>query len=189
MRQSKVLFTLLLSLVLSTGWGQQLSKTFSWNGLKMNYPSNYIITDKEYDPDFGYLFDCEIDDDEVLSMISVAFGDQGELVDESTTAEKQEACVVGLEEGLSAMKKVIRTLTFKSTPIEKNTSLSYPNAYCDFSYTISGIQVQGKGVVYFKGKYFIMYFIQAENSTYFKELEAIVKTIQINKGLEKIHLN
>ena len=189
MRHPKVLFTILLSLVLSTGWGQQLSKTFTWNGFKMNYPSNYIITDKEYDPEVGYSFVCEIDDDESLSMITVVFDDLGEFIDESTTAVKQEGCIEGLEEGLSAMREALSNSTFKSTPIMKNTSLSYPNAYCDFSYTMFGIQVQGKGVMYFKGKYLIMYFIQAENSTYIKELESIAKTIQINKGLEKIHLH
>ncbi len=177
--KTKAIFTILLSLILSTGWGQQLTQTFSWNGLKMNYPSNYIITDKEYDPDDGgYSFSCEIDDEEVLSMVYVAFSNLEGLLDDKTTAEKQEACEDGLKEGLSGMKETISNL--KSTPIKKNSSLSYPNAYSDFSYTMYGVPVQGKCVTYLKGNYMVIYFMQAEDSTHFKELEAIVKTISVN---------
>ena len=176
--KSKAIFTLLLSFILSTGWGQQLTQTFSWNGLKMNYPANYIITDKEYDPDEGYTFSCEINDEEVLSMIYVAFYNLEGLLDEKTTSEKQEACEDGLREGLAGMKETISNL--KSTPIKKNTSLSYPNAYSDFSYTIYGVSVQGKCVTHLKGNYMVIYFMQAESSTYYKELEAIVKTISVN---------
>ena len=177
--KTKAIFTILLSLILSTGWGQQLTQTFSWNGLKMNYPSNYIITDKEYDPDDGgYSFSCEIDDEEVLSMVYVAFYNLEGLLDDKTTAEKQEACEDGLEEGLSGMKETISNL--KSTPIKKNSSLSYPNAYSDFSYTMYGVPVQGKCVTYLKGNYMVICFMDAESSAYFKELEAIVKTISVN---------
>ena len=87
--KTKAIFTILLSLILSTGWGQQLTQTFSWNGLKMNYPSNYIITDKEYDPDDGYSFSCEIDDEEVLSMVYIAFYNLEGFLDDKTTTEKQ----------------------------------------------------------------------------------------------------
>lgn len=180
MRQSKVLFTILLPLVLSTAWGQQLSKTFSLNGFKMNYPSNYIITDKEYDPDEGYSFSCEIDDDDSLSMVYIAFYSLDGLLAEKTTAEKQEACEDGLKDGLSSMKESKDFSNFKSTPIKKNTALSYPNAYSNFSYTMYGVTIQGKCVTYLKGNYMVIYFMQAENSSCFKELEAIVKTIQVN---------
>lgn len=176
--KAKAIFTLLLSLILSTGWGQQLTQTFSWNGLKMNYPANYIITDKEYDPDDAYSFSCEIDDEEVLSMVYVAFSNLEGLLDEKTTAEKQEACEDGLKEGLSGMKETISNL--KYTPIKKNSSLSYPNAYSDFSYTMYGLPIQGKCVTYLKGNYMVICFMQAESSAYFKELEAIVKTISVN---------
>ena len=176
--KTKAIFTILLSLILSTGWGQQLTQTFSWNGLKMNYPSNYIITDKEYDPDDGYSFSCEIDDEEVLSMVYIAFYNLDGFLDDKTTAEKQEACEDGLKEGLSGMKETISNL--KYTPIKKNSSLSYPNVYSNFSYTMYGVSVQGKFVTYLKGNYMVIYCMQAENSAYFKELEAIVKTIQVN---------
>ena len=176
--KTKAMFTILLSLSLSTGWGQKLSQTFSWNGFKMNYPSNYIITDKEYDPEDGYSFNCEIDDEEVISMIYVNFYNLEGLFDKSSTAEIQESCEEGLKEGLSRFKETISTV--KSTPIKKNTSLSYPNVYSDFSYTLYGVQIQGKCILYIKGDILVMYFIQAESSAYFKELEAIVKTIQVN---------
>lgn len=176
--KTKAIFTILLSLILSTGWGQQLTQTFSWNGLKMNYPSNYIITDKEYDPDDGYSFSCEIDDEEVLSMVYIDFYNLEGLLDDKTTAEKQEACEDGLKEGLSGMKETISNL--KYTPIKKNSSLSYPNAYSDFSYTMYGLPIQGKCVTYLKGNYMVIYFMQVEDSTHFKELEAIVKTISVN---------
>ena len=176
--KTRAMFTILLSLILSTGWGQQLTKTFNWNGFKMNYPSNYIITDKEYDPDEGYSFSCELDDEEVLSMVYVAFYNLEGFLDETTTAEKQESCEEGLKDGLSGMKETIGN--FKSTPIKKNTSLSYPNAYSNFSYSMYGVPVQGKFVTYLKGNYMVIYCMQAENSAYFKELEAIVKTIQVN---------
>ena len=176
--KTKAIFTILLSLILFTGWGQQLTQTFSWNGLKMNYPSNYIITDKEYDPDDGYSFSCEMDDDEVLSMVYIAFYDLEGLLDGKTTAEKQEACEDGLKEGLSCMKETISNL--KPTPIKKNSSLSYPNAYSNFSYTMYGVSVQGRFVTYLKGNYMVIYCMQAESSAYIKELEAIVKTISVN---------
>lgn len=178
--KSKGLFTLLLSLILSTGWGQQLTQTFSWNGLTLNYPSNYTISDKEYDSEEDmYFFGCDCDDEDVLSMMQFTFNNVPEL-NNSTKEEKQQACEMSVEEILSVYGQLFDS--FKSSPITQNTTLSYPNAMATFTVTLgkTGDKLKGKAVTIVKGSYLIVCTMEAEDSTHFKELEAIVKTISVN---------
>ena len=178
--KTKATFTILLSLILSTGWGQQLTQTFSWHGLTLNYPSNYIITDKEYDSEEDmYSFGCDCDDEDVLSMMQFAFNNVPEL-NSSTKEEKQQGCEMSIEEIFSVYNQLFDS--FKGGPITQNTSLTYPNAMATFTVTLgeTGDKLKGKAVTIVKGSYFIVCTMQAEDSTHLKELEAIANSIRVN---------
>ena len=176
--KSKTILTILLSLILSTGWGQQLTQTFSWHGLTLNYPSDYIITDKDYDSEADmYSFCCEYDDDEVISMVQIAFNSIDELSG-VTTAIKQGLCEESISEALPEMRS--NTTEFSASTISPNTSLTYPNAYCTFSHTIMGIKIQGKLVAFLKNNYLIFCVIQTETSSQMQTVETIVRSITVN---------
>lgn len=176
--KTKTILAILLSLIFSSGWGQQLTQTFSWHGLTLNYPSNYKITDKEYDGEIDmYSFCCECNDDEIISMVQIAFNSIDELSG-ATTSLKQELCEEGLSETLSGIRS--DATEFRASTISQNTSLSYPNSYCTFSHTMMGIKIQGKIVVFIKSNYLILAVIQTETSSQMQTVESIVKSIKVN---------
>ena len=178
--KTKTILAILLSLIFSSGWGQQLTQTFSWHGLTLNYPSNYTITDKEYDSEEDmYSFGCDCDDEDVLSMMQFAFNNVPEL-NSSTKEEKQQGCEMSIEEIFSVYNQLFDS--FKGGPITQNTSLTYPNAMATFTVTLgkTGDKLKGKAVTIVKGSYFIVCTMQAEDSTHLKELEAIANSIRVN---------
>lgn len=176
--KTKTLLTILLSLILSSGWGQQLTQTFSWHGLTLNYPSDYKITDKEYDSEIDmYSFCCEYDSEEVISMVQIGFYSIDELSG-ATTDFKQEFCEESVSDALSEMRS--NATEFRASAISQNTSLSYPNSYCTFSHTIMGIKIQGKIVAFIKSNYLIFCVIQTETSSQMQTVESIVKSIKVN---------
>ena len=176
--KTKTLLTILLSLILSSGWGQQLTQTFSWHGLTLNYPSDYEITDKDYDSEaYLYCFCCEYNDDEVISMVQIGFNSIDELSG-MTTAYKQGLCEEGLSEALTEMR--LKATEFSPSTITQNTSLSYPNAYCTFSQTLMGIKIQGKVMVFMKSNYIFFCVIQTETSSQMQTVETIVRSITVN---------
>jgi len=176
--KTKTILAILLSLIFSSGWGQQLTQTFSWHGLTLNYPSNYKITDKEYDGEIDmYSFCCECNDDEIISMVQIAFNSIDEL-SEVTTSLKQGICEESISDALSGMRS--NTTEFRASTISQNTSLSYPNSYCTFSHTMMGIKIQGKIVVFIKSNYLIVAVIQTETSSQMQTVESIVKSIKVN---------
>lgn len=177
MKKIHILFSALVCAFLATA---VQAKSFSWQGVTLDYPSGYLITDKEHDGE-TYDFCCEIDDDDIVSMInfSIAMDDDGDFEDLD-------------EEGIlgclgEAVKNVCRGLQ-KETPfadlrfgsVESDSWGPYPRVSSDFSGKILGVlPLSGKVVlVYGKGKIVTMV-LQADSRSNMQTLLGIVGSIRL----------
>lgn len=171
-------FTILLFAV--TAWSQSGSKTFSWQGLSMSYPDNYIITDKEYDRhDKTYSFICTTPDDvDAVSMATISFS-KNLAKDLSTSLSRKvffneiiPAIVSGLESGEDSFKS-LKTGDVKEFPIP------YSNVSTDYTAIIESVDVQGRIVVFVQKDFIVTCILIADSPEHVRELDDIIKTITV----------
>ena len=170
-------FTILLFAV--TAWSQSGSKTksFSWQGLSMSYPDNYIITDKEYDrQNKTYTFICTTPDDvEAVSMATISFS-KNLAKDLSTSLDRK----VFFNDIIPAIVSEMES-TFKSlkTSEVKKFPISYSNVSADYTATVESVDVQGEIVVFIQKDFIVTCILTADSPERVQELDEIIKTITV----------
>ena len=173
-------FTILLFAV--TAWSQSGSKTktFSWQGLSMSYPDNYVITDKEYDrQEKTYTFICTTPDDvDAVSMATISFS-KNLAKDLSTSLARKvffndiiPAIVSGLESGEDSFKS-LKTGDIKEFPIP------YSNVSTDYTAKIESVDIQGRIVVFVETDFIVSCILIADSPERVQELDEIIKTITV----------
>ena len=178
MKNIKTLGLLLLMMVISTSiFSQNLSKSFSWGGLSLRYPSNYVISEKENLED-GTMFICSTPDlDEVISVIAV-FHFKDEAVSFVSKTEWVELCSLGIE----AIEGEFYSLDLddlQTSAILVDESKSYPSVGQTFKATMEGKRVIGRFNMFVKGESAVVLVLIAENKNYLKELHAIANSIRL----------
>jgi hypothetical protein len=173
-------FTILVFAV--TAWSQSGSKTktFSWQGLSMSYPDNYVITDKEYDrQEKTYTFICTTPDDvDAVSMATISFS-KNLAKDLSTSLARKvffndiiPAIVSGLESGEDSFKS-LKTGDIKEFPIP------YSNVSTDYTAKIESVDIQGRIVVFVEKDFIVSCILIADSPERVQELDEIIKTITV----------
>lgn len=170
-------FTILLFAV--TAWSQSGSKTksFSWQGLSMSYPDNYIITDKEYDrEDKTYTFICTVPEDvEAVSMATISFS-KNLAKDLSTSLARKvffNEIIPAIVSEMEGTFKSLKTSEIKEFPIP------YSNVSADYTATVEGIDIQGKMVVFIQKNFIVTCILTADSPERVQELDDIIKTITV----------
>lgn len=148
---------------------------FSWQWLRMSYPSDYVITDKEFDGE-SYNFCCEINNDDI-SMINFS------LIKDAlfTVLNKEEMIEVSMEgiDGIASdMRKQYTNLTLGETKVNRNHR--YACVYRTFTGKLFGILIYGKIVVLAHGDKYACLILQAETKSYMNELNEIVNTVRLD---------
>ena len=162
-----------------TAWSQSGSKTksFSWQGLSMSYPDNYIITDKEYDrQNKTYTFICTTPDDvEAVSMATISFS-KNLAKDLSTSLDRK----VFFNDIIPAIVSEMES-TFKSLKTSEVTKfpISYSNVSADYTATVESVDVQGKIVVFIQKDFIVTCILTADSPEHVQELEEMIKTITV----------
>ena len=173
-------FTILVFAV--TAWSQSGSKTktFSWQGLSMSYPDNYVITDKEYDrQEKTYTFICTTPDDvDAVSMATISFS-KNLAKDLSTSLARKvffndiiPAIVSGLESGEDSFKS-LKTGDIKEFPIP------YSNVSTDYTAKIESVDIQGRIVVFVEKDFIVSCILITDSPERVQELDEIIKTITV----------
>ena len=158
---------------------QSLTQTFSWQGLTLRHPSNYVISDKEYDGE-SYDFCCEIDGDDIsMVQFSIVKDDDGDF--ENLSKEEIRDCLEVVVRTVCREfqeKSAYADLRFGS--MDKDASGPYLGVSRDFNGKIMGmVSLSGKvAVIYGKGKIVSMV-VQAENSAYLQTLLGIVGSVRL----------
>jgi hypothetical protein len=170
-------FTILLFAV--TAWSQSGSKTksFSWQGLSMSYPDNYIITDKEYDrQDKSYTFICTTPDDvDAVSMATISFS-KNLAKDLSTSLSRKvffNEIIPAIVSEMEGTFKSLKTSEIKEFPIP------YSNVSADYTATVEGIDIQGEIVVFIQKDFIVTCILTADSPERVQELDDIIKTITV----------
>jgi hypothetical protein len=177
----RIVFSFLILVFAVTAWSQNGSKTksFSWQGLSLSYPDNYVITDKEYDrQEKSYTLICTTTGEDNVSMVTIGFSKTLAKDISSSLARKVffkeiiPAIVSELGSGEDSFKS-IKTGDIKEFPIP------YSNVSTDYTATIENVDVQGRIVVFVQNKYIVTCILTAESPEYLQELDEIVKTITV----------
>ena len=178
MKNIKTIGLLLLMMVISTSiFSQNLSKSFSWGGVSLRYPSNYVISEKEY-VDEGSMFICNLPDiDEVISVIAV-FHYQDEVVTLLSNSAWVELCSIGIE-AIESELLFLDLEDLQTSEILVDESKSYPSVGQTFTATVEGRRVIGRYNIFVKGESAVMLILIAENKHYLKELHAIANSIRL----------
>lgn len=162
-----------------TAWSQSGTKTksFSWQGLSMSYPDNYVITDKEYDrQNKTYTFICTTPDDvEAVSMATISFS-KNLAKDLSTSLDRK----VFFNDIIPAIVSEMES-TFKSlkTSEVKKFPISYSNVSADYTATVESVDVQGEIVVFIQKDFIVTCILTADSPEHVQELEEMIKTITV----------
>lgn len=175
----RIIFSFVILVFAVTAWSQNGSKTksFSWQGLSLSYPDNYIITDKEYDrQDKSYTFICTTpEDEESISMVTISFS-KNLGKDLSTNLARK----VFFDEVIPAIVSELGS-TFKSlkTSDVKEFSIPYSNVSADYTATVESVDIQGRIVVFIQKNYIVTCLLTADSPEHVQELDEIIKTITI----------
>lgn len=171
----KKLFVLLAAIVCSLTLYSQ-GRTFTWQGLSLTYPSNYMITDKEFDGE-TYSFCCEIKNDDIaminFSMVKnnlFAVGKKEDLIDVAKES---------IEEIGGDMRKQFSGLTLGKTQVNRDHRYVY--VYRNFTGKLVSIPIYGKVIVMANGNKYVCMVLQAESQSYLSKLVEIVNTVRIDK--------
>lgn len=174
----RIIISFVILLFAVTAWGQSGSttKSFSWHGLTINYPANYIITDKEYDrQNKTYSFICTITGNDTVSMIAIGFSKKLAKDLSNSLSRKiffKEIIPATISE-LEPTFKSIKTSDIREYPIP------YPNVSVDYTAFVENVEIQGKIVFYIQNDLLISAVITADSPQYMQELEEILKSVTI----------
>jgi len=175
----RIIFSFVILVFAVTAWSQTGSKTksFSWQGLFLSYPDNYIITDKEYDrQDKSYTFICTTpEDEESISMVTISFS-KNLGKDLSTNLARKvffDEVIPTIVSELGSTFKSLKTSDVKEFPIP------YPNVSADYTATVEGVDIQGRIVVFIQKNYIVSCLLTADSPEHVQELDEIIKTITI----------
>ena len=175
----RIIFSFVILLVTVSAWSQSGSttKSFSWQGLSISYPENYVITDKEYDrQDKTYTFICTSPEDEdAISMATISFS-KNLAKDLSTSLARK----VFFDEVIPAIVAELGS-TFKSlkTSDVKEFPIPYSNVSVDYTATVESVDIQGRIVVFIQKNYIVSCLLTADSPEHVQELDEIIKTITV----------
>lgn len=175
----RIIFSFVILVFAVTAWSQSgaTTKSFSWQGLSLSYPNNYIITDKEYDrQDKSYTFICTTPEDaEAVSMATISFS-KNLAKDLSTSLSRK----IFFNEIIPAIASELEN-TFKSLKISdvKEYPISYSNVSVDYTAAVESVDVQGRIVVFIQKNYIVTCLLTADSPEHVQELDEIIKTITV----------
>lgn len=149
--------------------------SFAWQGMRMVHPSNYVITDKEFNGE-TYDFCCEIGNDDI-SMINFSII-KNSLFELLSKEEAIEATMEGLDEAVGELRRSYTSMKVGETKVNRNHRYAY--VYRTFTGHFMGTLIYGKIVVIAGGDKYICMVLQAESQTYLRELEEIVNSVRID---------
>jgi len=177
----RVILSFFILVFAVTAWSQNGSKTksFSWKGLSMIYPDNYIITEKNYNrQDKTYTFICTTNDVDAVSMVTISFS-KNLAKDLSTSLSRKvffndiiPALVSELESGEDSFKS-LKTDDVKEFPIP------YSNVSTDYTAKIESVDIQGRIVVFVEKDFIVTCILIADSTEHVQELDDIIKTITV----------
>lgn len=173
MKKLKTLSILFMLLGALASNAQSLNQTFSWQGLSLRYPSNYKITDKEFDGEL-YTFCCEIKGEDI-SMCNIAFGSDADYAGLSDSEAE-----LALREGIIGAGSAMTYENVQMGDIVANSNRVYLNLERSFTGSLMGLPIYGKIVAMYCGKTIIIAIYQAEDRSFLKTLNDIVNSIRIN---------
>ena len=159
---------------------QSLTQTFSWQGLTLRHPSNYVVSDKEYDGE-TYTFCCEIEGDDIsLCNVSIrkdkVFRAVPGLLSDGDVLEV-------LEEGVEHCSDYLRSMDDYSDlhfgKTESETSGRYPTVMREFDGKLLGISLSGKMIAFIGSGKLVVVMLQAGNGSYMQTLLAIADSIRL----------
>ena len=175
----RIIFSFVILLVAVTAWSQSgaTTKSFSWQGLSISYPENYVITDKEFDrQDKTYTFICTSPEDEdAISMATISFS-KNLAKDLSTSLARKvffDSVIPAIVAELENSFKSLKTSDVKEFPIP------YPNVSADYTATVEGVDIQGRIVVFIQKNYIVSCLLTADSPERVQELDDVIKTITV----------
>ncbi|MBR4135863.1 MAG: hypothetical protein IKU03_05595 [Bacteroidales bacterium] len=174
----RITFLFAILLLTTTAWcqGGPTTKSFSWHGLSLNYPDNYVISDKKYDKqDKTFDFYCSIpEDDGEVSLVYI--GMLGKMSGHPTKSECDEffqELMPPLIEELGNSFQNVKTGEVKEFPI------AYPNSSVDFTGSSNTTDIQGTMVIIIEKKKIVFCLLAADSDPHLQELNKIVKSIKV----------
>ena len=158
----------------------QLSQSFSWQGLSLRYPSDYIITDQEYDGE-TYDFCCEIDGDGTSRCQVNIHKDKAWKAAPKVLSDRELIDILkkGIESSCDALRDLDIYSELHFSEIEPTTSGPYPGATCDFSAKLLGISLSGKTTALVGGDKMVSVMLVAETRAHMQTLLAIADSIRL----------
>ena len=148
---------------------------FEWQGLSLTHPSNYKITDKEFDGE-TYDFCCEIKSDDV-SLINFSMVING-LFDLASKDDVIEVAKEGVNGAAGGMRKTYTDLRLGETSVNRNHRYTY--VYRPFTGKLFGTLIYGKIIVIANRNKYVCMILQAESQAYLKELGEIANSVRID---------
>ncbi|MBR5983659.1 MAG: zinc ribbon domain-containing protein [Bacteroidales bacterium] len=157
-----------------------LNNTYYNVYISFKYPSNYKITDEEYNEDGEISLNCEIKGDD-LSIITITCG-----IDESLSfydaQDYNEICKEALKsinEGFRSGMYVYGYDNVKISGMSRKTIGNYFSGYYnDFTAEVYSNPIKGYIFVGTYGNTYVTIFAQAENDKYLRQLDDILKTLE-----------
>lgn len=169
----KKLFTLIAAIACTlTLYSQGVA--FSWQGLRMTYPSNYKITDKEFDGEF-HSFCCEVKNDDI-SLINFSIAQNG-LLDLVSKEDMIEACEEGIGGFVDFLRSMYSNVRLGDLKINRNHRYAYVSR--TFTGKLYNTPIYGKIIMIGHGDKIVGMLLQAESQSYLSELEKIANTVRI----------
>lgn len=175
----RVILSFFILVFAVTAWSQNGSKTksFSWKGLSMIYPDNYIITEKNYNrQDKTYTFICTTNDVDA-AMVTISFS-KNLAKDLSTSLSRK----VFFNDIIPALvSELAGEDSFKSLKTDdvKEFPIPYSNVSTDYTAKIESVDIQGRIVVFVEKDFIVTCILIADSPEHVQELDDIIKTITV----------
>lgn len=158
----------------------QLSQSFSWQGLSLRYPSDYIITDQEYDGK-TYDFCCEIDGNDTSRCHFNIHKDKAWKAFPRVLSDGELINILkkGIESSCDSLRNIDVYSELHFGRIESTTSGPYPSVTCAFSAKLLGISLSGKTIALVGGDKMVSVMLVAETRAHMQTLLAIAESIRL----------
>lgn len=171
----KKLFTLIAAIVCTmTLYARGVS--FAWQGIRLVHPSNYEITDKDYN-DGIYTFSCEIKNEDVFSMMEVSLV-INDTIARQTREDAIEVAKIRLDEIAEDMSWGMTKMHLGKTKVNRRHRYVY--VYRTFTGSFFGELMWGKFITLINGNKLVTILLITESPFYLRDLKKIANTIQID---------
>ena len=171
----KKLFTLIAAIACTLTLHAQ-GVAFEWQGIRLVHPSNYEITDKDYNEGI-YTFSCEIKNDDVFSMMEVSLT-INDTIARQTREDAIEVAKICLDETAKDVSCGMTKMRLGKTKV--NRSHRYVYVYRTFTGSFFGELIWGKFITLINGNKLVTMVLIAESPFYLRDLKKIANTIQID---------